>query len=79
MTNYVYTYNNSKTDARFHKNQQLYCIYYVSLFKKLNNAQYILIDENLYSEYLLLNSGHINADQEYLNQYELTRLIRNKS
>lgn len=48
-------------------------------FKKLNNAQYILIDENLYSEYLLLNSGHINGDQEYLNQYELTRTIKNKS
>lgn len=79
MTNYVYTYDNLKTDARFHKNQQLYCIYYVSLFKKLNNAQYILIDENLYSEYLLLNSGHINGNQEYLNQYELIRTIKKKS
>lgn len=53
--------------------------YHVTIKNQLNNAQYILIDENLYSKYLLLNSGHINADQEYLNQYELVRTIKKKS
>ena len=79
MINYIKTYDNSRSNIKHHKNQALYHLYYISLLNKSNNHQYILIDTKLYREYV--NSELVNrtADQEYLNQYELTRLIRNKS
>lgn len=79
MINYIKTYDNSRSNIKHHKNQILYHLYYISLLNKSNDHQYILIDTKLYREYVNSELVSRTADQEYLNQYELTRLIKNKS
>lgn len=78
MINYIYTYDNSRSNIKHHKNQVLYHLYYISLLNKLNDHQYILIGTKLYREYVNSELVSRTADQIFLNQYELINTIKQR-